>query len=189
MFGRHVDYGAHRGSRAGEIFLRNRRSPLSIRSAIWLLELAGVVTFGQTEIQNLGVPTLGHEDIRRLDVAMDDALRHGRRPVRRRSRLPAKQRLQLQSAGYRSGASGCAFQVLHGDECLAVLVADVMDGADVGMIESRRRFASRRKRSKDGGSWAMSSGRNFSATKRSRRVSSALYTTPIPPPPTFSTMR
>ena len=36
---------------------------------------------------------------------------------------------------------------------------------------------------------ATSSGRNFRATKRSSRVSSALYTTPIPPPPSFSTMR
>src|SRR6266481_6187514 len=36
---------------------------------------------------------------------------------------------------------------------------------------------------------ATSSGRNFGATKRRSRVSSALYTTPRPPPPNFSTMR
>ena len=34
-----------------------------------------------------------------------------------------------------------------------------------------------------------SSGRNFNATKRPSSVSSALYTTPIPPPPNFSSTR
>jgi hypothetical protein len=37
---------------------------------------------GQTEIQNLRVPLLGHKNIRRLDVPMDDAL-----SVRRIQRL------------------------------------------------------------------------------------------------------
>ena len=43
--------------------------------------------------------------------------------------------------------------------------------------------ASRWKRSSDGVSWASSGGRNFSATLRPRRESSASYTTPIPPLP------
>ena len=38
------------------------------------------------------------------------------------------------------------------------------------------------------GSRAASSGRNFRATNRPRRASSALYTTPMPPPPSFSPM-
>ena len=35
----------------------------------------------------------------------------------------------------------------------------------------------------------LAAGRNLSATKRSRRVSRAFQTIPIPPPPSFSTMR
>src|SRR5213594_1699860 len=34
--------------------------------------LACVSDFGQSEIQDLGVPTFGDEDVRRLDIAMDD---------------------------------------------------------------------------------------------------------------------
>src|SRR5208337_620864 len=52
-------------------------------------------------------------------------------------------------------------------------LAHVMDRADVGMVQ-RRGCASRRKRSSAWGLWATSSGRNLSATKRCRRVSSAL---------------
>ena len=33
-----------------------------------------------------------------------------------------------------------AIQKFHGDESLAILLANVVDGADVGMIESRRRL-------------------------------------------------
>src|ERR1019366_1781691 len=67
-----------------------------------------------------------------------------------------------------------AFEVLHGDECPAIFLADVVDGAGVGMVESGCRLASRWKRARAWGSRLTSSGRNFSATKRWRRVSSAL---------------
>ena len=35
---------------------------------------------------------------------------------------------------------GCAVQILHGDECLALLLADVIDGADILMVQSGRRL-------------------------------------------------
>src|SRR4029077_16160494 len=59
----------------------------------------------------------------------------------------------------------------------------------LGWLRADAALASRRNRAKAWRSRATSSGRNLRATKRSRRVSSALYTTPIPPPPNFSTMR
>ncbi len=49
--------------------------------------------------------------------------------------------------------------------------------------------ASRRKRLRAWSSLENSSGRNFKATRRPSLVSSALYTTPMPPPPSFSSIR
>src|SRR2546426_11333647 len=55
----------------------------------------------------------------------------------------------------------------------------------LGWFKADAARASRRNRSSTCGSRASSSGRNFNATKRPSSVSSALYTTPMPPPPSF----
>src|SRR3970282_108408 len=52
-----------------------------------------------------------------------------------------------------------------------------------GWFRADAALASRWKRSSAVLSSNCSAGRNFSATNRPRRVSFALYTTPIPPPP------
>ena len=64
--------------------------------------------------------------------------------------------------------SVCAFEIFHDDEGFAVFFADVVDGADVGMIERGGGFGFALKRSRACASWATSSGRNFSATTRSQ---------------------
>ena len=60
-------------------------------------------------------------------------------------------------------------QKLHDDERLTFVLADLVDRADVGMVQSRAARASRRKRSRACGSLATSSGRNFRATNRPSR--------------------
>src|SRR6266849_1627627 len=59
----------------------------------------------------------------------------------------------------------------------------------LGWFRADAACASRWNRARACGSRATSTGRNLSATKRWRRVSSALYTTPIPPSPSFSVTR
>ena len=82
-----------------------------------------------------------------------------------------------------------ALQQLHGNERVAVGFVNVIDCADVRMIQRRGGASFAFETLQSSGSLDSSLGRNFSATKRPSFVSSALYTTPIPPPPSSSRMR
>jgi hypothetical protein len=83
---------------------------------------------------------------------------------------------------------GLAFEAFHGNESQAMFLADVMNCADIRVIESGGGLGFAAEPAQGLRILASSSGRNFKATKRSRRVSCALYTTPMPPPPSFSMM-
>ncbi len=97
----------------------------------------GLCDLGQAEIQDLRVLALGHKNIRRLNVAMDDSLGVGR--VERVGDLDAqrKQRVQFHGTVADDVFQRRAVEVLHDDEGLAVLLANVVDGADIWMVERR----------------------------------------------------
>jgi len=99
--------------------------------------------FRQSEIKDLGVSALGHEQVRRLDVPMNNPF--GVRGIQCVGDLDSQveQRFQFHGLGTDTMFQGYAIEKFHGDEDLAVLVADVVDGADVGMVERGRglRFA------------------------------------------------
>ena len=90
--------------------------------------------FRQTEIQNLRVPTFGHEDVRGFDVAVDDAS-----SVSGVEGVGDVNRQTEQNIGV-DGLSGDAIlqrhpvQKLHGDVGLLATLADVVNCADVGMV-------------------------------------------------------
>jgi len=77
----------------------------------------------------------------------------------------------------------------------ASLIKDILDECKrrlvqmFGWLSAEVACASRWNRSRACRSLESSSGRNFKATVRLSVVSSALYTTPVPPPPSFSSMR
>ena len=98
-------------------------------------ECRGDVSLAKSEIQNLGLPTLGHEDVRRLDVAMHDAL--GVRRIQRVGKLDAQVQnfVGLEGLGADAVLEGLPLQQFHGDERPAFVLVDVVDGADVGVIE------------------------------------------------------
>ena len=89
----------------------------------------------QTEIENLGVPALGNENVGGLDVAMNNAFAVGR--VERVGNLDGQTE---QKVGF-EGFSGDPMlerqpvQKLHNDEWLAILLSDFINGADVGMVK------------------------------------------------------
>jgi hypothetical protein len=95
--------------------------------------------FGQTKIQDLRLTAFGQKQIRRFQVTMDDARRvsdierirnlHGEI-----QKLFQRERLALDAVIQRR-----PFQAFHDNEETVLVFADVVDGADVWMIQGRRR--------------------------------------------------
>src|SRR5215470_11947020 len=84
--------------------------------------------------------TLRKENVRRLDVSMDDALRvRGVQPVGYANRH-AQQLLDFHGPPSDCVFQGLAFEKFHGDKRPAVLFADVVYSADVWMAQRRRRL-------------------------------------------------
>jgi hypothetical protein len=94
----------------------------------------------QPEIQDFGVPALGHENVRRFDVAVDDPGR-----VRRVQCVGNLDRQRQDDLGLHRTAADAVFQrqavqVLHHDEHSPLLVVNFVDGANVRMIQRRGRL-------------------------------------------------
>jgi hypothetical protein len=89
----------------------------------------------QPEVENLGMAALGYKDVGRLDVAVDDPL--GVCGVQRIGNLDGER--QDQSGFQRTPRDALLqrhpVQKLHGDEGLTILLPDLVDGADVGMVQ------------------------------------------------------
>ena len=67
---RHIGDGSQRRSRTGQMFLASSVVRSLMRALSWPLRRRNL---RQSKVQNLGVSALGDEDVRRLDVAMNDA--------------------------------------------------------------------------------------------------------------------
>jgi len=82
------------------------------------------------------VTSLGDKDVGRLDVAVHDS--GGMCSIERIGDLdPQPQNLvHFHRARADPVFQGHPFEKLHGDEGMAILIADIVDGTDVGMIES-----------------------------------------------------
>ncbi len=100
------------------------------------LRCAGeAATFAEPEVQDLGLAPLGNKQVRRLKVAVNDT--RGVRYVERVRHLGGeieqlldRERLALDAVFERR-----PFQVLHDNEVEPLLFADIVDGADVGMVQ------------------------------------------------------
>ena len=120
------------------------------------------------------------KDVRRLEVAMDDAAGVERRERASMSSAIGSAWIDAQRAALQPLGERLALEQLHRDEELAVVFADLVDLADVRMVDAGRgaRFApealARRLVAGD-------RGIIFSATVRPSRSSSASYTTPMRP--------
>jgi hypothetical protein len=81
--------------------------------------------------------SLRNKDVRRLDVAMHNPAGVSRIERIRDLNSQLKQLRNLQRTPLDHMLEGAPLQILHGDKSLPVLLPDVVDGADVRMVESR----------------------------------------------------
>ena len=133
LLGGHVGHGAKHGAGAGEMVLRDFQSWGSICGRRLLLERE----LGEAEIEKLGVAVEFDEDVGRLDVAMNHAL--GVRGGKGVGDLDGEgeQDFDLQGLSGDAVLEGHAFEKFHGDEGLIVVLADLVDRADVGVVQRR----------------------------------------------------
>ena len=134
LLGRHVRHGAQHGAGTGEM----------LRAGVGNLGLGFRAVFlrahlRQSEVENLGVPAPRDENVRRLDVAMNDAL-----AVRRIQRVghfgsEIEQQLVLHRTPGDAMLQRYAVEEFHHHEDAAVFFADVVNSADIGMIQRRCR--------------------------------------------------
>ena len=137
LLGRHVSDGADGGAGAGEIGFADGGT---IESGGGGAGGAGFVAggenlLGEAEIENFGVAAIGDEKIGGLDVAMDDAF--GMRGVEGVGDFDAEieQRFHIEGASGNAVLERHAIEKFHDDEGASLVLADFVDGADIGMIE------------------------------------------------------
>jgi hypothetical protein len=92
--------------------------------------------FGQAEIEDFSLTAFGHEYVGGLDVSMDDAC--GVCDIERVGNLNSKFKNLLDGKSPAMDVLTESFTVneFHGDERMVILFANVINGADTGMIES-----------------------------------------------------
>ncbi len=79
--------------------------------------------------------SLSNKDIRRLDIAVNDAFAVRRVQRVRNLDRPRQRSFEIQRPSRNAVLQRDAIKKFHGDECLAILLANVMNRTNVGMIQ------------------------------------------------------
>src|SRR5215467_4777413 len=94
--------------------------------------------FSQAKVENLGVATFCHKDIRRFDVAVNYAFRMCCIQSVCNINRNAQKLFQFHWTNRDHMLQCLAVQEFHGDERLRSRLSDFVDGADVRMVQCRR---------------------------------------------------
>ena len=134
LFGRHVGHGAESGAGTGEMVGIDAEG--GERSGGGFGLRARVRDLGEAEVEDFGVAALGDEEVGGLDVAVNDAF--GVSGIERVGNFDGEveEAVKLHGTAGDEVLQSLTLQAFHGDKSPAVFFADVVDGADVGMVES-----------------------------------------------------
>src|SRR5271169_5711490 len=94
---------------------------------------------GQSEIENLGLVATGHENVRGFYVAMDDSLGVGGVESVGDLRAEIEQLLKVHRLvgwlAVDAAFERLPFQQLHGDEVASAILANLVDGAEIRVVQ------------------------------------------------------
>jgi len=123
----------NRAAGAGEVRLVG--SDLGLPRHLLRHRRSGVCHFRQAEVEDLGLLALSHEQVCGFDVAVDDA--DSVRRVERVGNLDGQVQNAIQGhrVSFDTMLQGGAFQQLHHQEVLAFVLVNVVNGADVRVIQ------------------------------------------------------
>ncbi len=134
LFGRHINDGADRHSGICRHFNTSGRNIPGDSGGIGSWQRGGGL--GQAEVENFHVAALREENVSRLDVPMDDSFGvRGIKSVRNLNRN-VEQLVDGQRAFENALGQRLALEQLHDDEVPALVLGNLMDGANVRMIQS-----------------------------------------------------
>ena len=127
---RHVGHCPESSTWARQVLLARRRRAVQVRGGL-------LTQHRQAEVQHLRLPSRGDEDVRRLHVAVHDPLAVGGVESVGDVQAEVQKLLGLKPPGEDAVLQCLPLQAFHDDEGLPLVLADVVDGADVGMIQGR----------------------------------------------------
>jgi hypothetical protein len=134
---RHVGDGAHRGADARELVRLHRGGRLGVLRAGLR---ARSLDLGEPEVQDLRLPSGGHEDVGGLEVAVHDPLRVRRLEGVRDLDPDVEERPDLERPLPDPLGERLPLEELHRDEVLPLVLLDRVDRADAGVVELRGRL-------------------------------------------------
>jgi hypothetical protein len=135
LFRRHVGDGSHGSARPREIG-RGGGGRLQIDVVI----VSRFVDPRDAEVEDLGLAAPRQVDVARLDVAVHDPRLMGFRQRIRHVNADIENGLQRERPGIDEVLEALALEKLHNEVGQAVVLADIMDRTDRGMVEGRGRL-------------------------------------------------
>ncbi len=137
LLGRHVGDGAEGRSGTGKVLRADGAGGLRVLgiTATAAHEFGGKL--GEAEIENLHVTALGDEDVAGFNVAMNDAFGMGGVEAVGNLNCEADQGLGVERTAGNHGAQSKAVEELHDEVRVTFLFGDLVNGADVGMVQGR----------------------------------------------------
>ena len=97
----------------------------------------GRTDFSQAKVENLGVAALGHKNIRGLDVTVNDALGVCGVQSIGHVNCDSQECIQLHWTACNNVLERLPIQKFHGNESSTILLTDVVNGADVRVVQRR----------------------------------------------------